>query len=367
MTEKLKKTPLNDKHRALGAKMVDFGGWDMPVQYAGILEEHRAVRSRAGLFDVSHMGEFDVTGPDALKLVNKVITNDAAKMTVGQIIYSPMCYENGGVVDDLLVYKMSDQHYYLVVNASNTEKDLAWILENAQGLEVRVENISEGTAQLALQGPNSQRILQKLTEFELSTLGYYRFVFTKIDGINCLFSRTGYTGEDGFEIYMAPEFAGQLWDKIMAEGQEFGLIPVGLGARDTLRFEAKMPLYGQELTADATPLEAGLGIFVKLDKENFNGKEALAKQKEAGVPRCLVGFEMMERGIPRHNYPLSVEGREIGWVTSGTYSPSLDINIGLGYIETTLATVDTIIDVVIRGKGVKAKIVKTPFYKREDK
>lgn len=363
----LKKTPLNEKHRGLGAKMVDFGGWDMPVQYTGIIDEHQATRTKAGLFDVSHMGEIDVKGPDALKLVNKVITNDASKLELKQILYSPMCYENGGVVDDLLVYKVSDDYYYLVVNASNVDKDFAWFQKNAEGLDVTVENISNDTAQIALQGPVAEKVLQKLTNHDLSSMKYYWFDFITVDGTDCLVSRTGYTGEDGFEVYCKPEFAGQLWDKILSVGKEDGVVPVGLGARDTLRFEARLPLYGQEMTDQLTPLESGLGIFVKLDKEDFNGKDILVKQKQDGITRRLVGFEMIGRGIPRHDYPIAVDGKEIGWVTTGSFAPSLGKNIGLGFVNTQCAAVGTEIDIVIRGKGVKAQIIKTPFYKREEK
>ncbi len=363
--ENLKKTPLNEKHRLLGAKMVDFGGWEMPVQYSGILEEHRAVRGKAGLFDVSHMGEIDVQGPDALILVNKVITNDAAKLAVKQILYSPMVYENGGVMDDLLVYKLAEDHYYLVVNASNTEKDFQWLLENTEKLNVQVANISAHTAQIAIQGPKAEVILQKLTDYNLNSLKYYRFDFAKVDGVAGLVSRTGYTGEDGFEIYAGPEFAGQMWEKILDAGKDEGILPIGLGARDTLRFEAGLPLYGQELSPEITPWEAGLGLFVKLDKEDFIGKAALVKQKQEGLTRRLIGFEMVERGIPRSHYPIAVNGQEIGWVSSGSYAPSLDKNIGLGFVDAQFALLGAEIEVVIRGKGVKAKVVKTPFYKRE--
>ena len=360
--EVLKKTPLNENHRMLGAKMVDFGGWDMPVQYTGIIEEHHAVRNKAGLFDVSHMGEIDAQGPDALKFVNKLITNDAENLVLKQIMYSPMCYQSGGVVDDLLVYKMADDHYYIVVNASNVEKDFQWMLENAEGMDVKLENISEQTAQLALQGPLAESVLQRITDIDLATIKYYWFDYGEVDGINCLISRTGYTGEDGFEVYCAPEFAGQIWDKILAVGKPENVMPIGLGARDTLRFEARLPLYGQELTSELTPLESGLGSFVKLDKTDFNGKAVLAKQKEEGLTRRLVGLEMIGRGIPRSHYPLAVEEQEIGWVTSGSYAPTLDKNIGLGFVSTQFAAVGTEVDVVIRGKRVKAKVVKTPFY-----
>lgn len=363
----LKKTPLNDKHRNLGAKMVDFGGWDMPVQYSGILEEHRAVRNRGGLFDVSHMGEIDIQGRDALKLINKIITNDVATQELRQILYSPMCYEDGGVVDDLLVYKIAEDHYYIVVNASNADKDFAWFVQNAQGMEVAVVNLSAQTAQVAIQGPRAEAVLQKLTEYDLATMKYYWFDYANVDNVQCLVSRTGYTGEDGFEIYCSPESVGQIWDKILAEGKDEGILPIGLGARDTLRFEAALPLYGNELSADITPLEAGLGKFIKLNKADFNGQNILLKQKEEGLTRRLVGFEMIERGIPRSHYPIRVENNEIGWVTSGSFSPTLDKNLGLGLVAIDFAAMGTEIEVVIRDKGVMAKVIATPFYKKGGK
>ncbi len=365
--ETLKKTPLTEKHRSLGAKMVDFGGWEMPVQYTGIIEEHHAVRRKAGLFDVSHMGEIDVQGPEALKLVNKLITNDAGDLELKQIMYSPMCYPSGGVVDDLLVYKMANDHYYIVVNASNVGKDFQWMIENSAGMDVKVENISEQMAQLALQGPFAEVILQRITDLDLATIKYYWFDYGKVDGVDCIISRTGYTGENGFEVYCNPNYVGQIWDKILAVGKPEEVVPVGLGARDTLRFEAKLPLYGQELTSEITPLESGLEIFVKLDKTEFNGKEVLTKQKQEGLTRRLVGFEMIGRGIPRSHYPLAVEEQEIGWVTSGSYAPTLDKNIGLGFVSIQYASLGTEIDVVIRGKRVKAKVVKTPFYIKRGK
>lgn len=364
--ETLKKTPLNDKHRSLGAKMVDFGGWDMPVQYSGILDEHRAVRSRVGLFDVSHMGEIDVQGPDALKLVNKVITNDAKKLKIKQTLYSPMCYDNGGVVDDLLIYKLADDHYFLVVNASNIDKDFQWFVQNAQGLDVKVINLSNQFAQLAVQGPKAEAVLKKLTDYDLASIKYYWFAFTRVDGVDCLISRTGYTGEDGFEIYVKPEFVGQLWERILTAGKAEGILPIGLGARDTLRFEARLPLYGQELSPEITPFEAGLSNFVKLDKADFNGKQALVKQQQEWLTRRLVGFEMIERGIPRSHYPITADGQEIGWVSTGSYSPTLDKNIGLGFVNPRFAPLGTEIEVVIRGKGIKAKVVPTPFYRRKE-
>ncbi len=360
----LKRTPLYEAHAKAGAKLIDFGGWEMPVQYAGILEEHRTVRNRAGLFDVSHMGEVDVRGPQALEMVNMLITNDTTKLADGQILYSPMCYETGGIVDDLLVYRHGEDHLLLVVNASNTDKDFAWISQLAAGFDVKLENVSARTAQLALQGPLAEGILQRISDTDLTQIKYYWFTNGKVAGIECLISRTGYTGEDGFELYCTPESAVTLWDEILSAGRAEGVQPIGLGARDTLRFEACLPLYGNELGENISPLEAGLGIFVKLDKADFTGKQALAAQKAAGVPRKSVGFEMIDRGIPRSHYPLALNGREIGFVTSGSFSPSLEKNIGLGLIEATEAQVGREIEVVVRGKGLRARIVAKPFYKR---
>lgn len=360
----LKRTPLYEEHQAAKAKLIDFGGWEMPVQYAGVIEEHHAVRKNAGLFDVSHMGEVDVRGKDALAFVQMLITNDASKLENGKILYSPMCYPDGGIVDDLLVYQHNPDHFLLVVNASNTDKDFAWMLEQVKDFEVSVENISEQYAQLALQGPQAEKILQRLTSLDLSTLKYYTFTFGEIDGVKSLISRTGYTGEDGFEIYSSSEYGPQLWRKILETGSAEGVQPIGLGARDTLRFEARLPLYGNELGAVITPLEAGLGIFVKLDKSDFNGKDALVKQKEQGIPRKLVGLEMVGRGIARSHYPLQKDGEEIGFVTSGSYSPTLEKNIALGLVRADLAVLGGELDVMIRGKAIKAKIIPSLFYKR---
>lgn len=363
----LKKTPLNEAHRALGAKMVDFGGWDMPVQYKGIIEEHKAVRTKAGLFDVSHMGEIRVKGPDALKLVQKLITNDASKLEIGQIQYAIFCLPSGGTVDDLLVYKEADDNYLLVVNASNTDKDYAWVLEHKGDLNVEITNESPETAQIAIQGPKALEILQKLTDTDLAAIKNYWFTHGKVDGVDCLISRTGYTGEDGFEIYFARAEAVRLWNKLLETGGD-DIMPCGLGARDTLRFEAKMPLYGHELGEDITPLEAGLGRFVALDKEeDFIGKEALKAQKAAGVPRKVVGFEMIERGIARSNYPVKKDGQPIGYVTTGSYSPTLEKNLGLAIVDSDSVEIGSTITVEIRNKDVKAQVVKTPFYKREAK
>lgn len=360
--QQLKRTPLYEAHLAAGAKMIDFGGWEMPVQYKGILEEHRAVRTAAGLFDVSHMGEIEIKGPKALETLQHLITNDASKLVTGQVMYSPMCYPHGGVVDDLLVYKLAEDNYYIVVNAANTDKDLEWMQENSL-LETTVVNRSDATAQLALQGPKALSVLQNLTQVRLAELGYYRFTRGKVAGVECLISRTGYTGEMGFELYCAPEQVRQLWDGILAEGQQRdGVMPIGLGARDTLRFEAGLPLYGHELSENINPLEAGLGSFVKIDKKGFIGKSALVLARAMGVKRKLVGIEMVERGIPRSGYVLTKEGKEIGFITSGTFAPSLGKNLGLGFVPVELSREGTELEVIIRGKGVKAVVVPTPFY-----
>lgn len=360
----LKRTPLYEEHHTAKAKLIDFGGWEMPVQYAGVIEEHNTVRTKAGLFDVSHMGEVDVKGKDALPFVQNLITNDVTKIQDGQILYSPMCYQNGGIVDDLLVYRYGTEHFYIVVNASNTDKDYAWMLEQTKGYDVQLDNLSAQVAQLAIQGPFAEKILQKLTSTDLSEIKYYWFTHGEVNGVPCLISRTGYTGEDGFEIYMVPDKAPELWQKLLEVGAPEGIQPIGLGARDTLRFEAKLPLYGNELSSEISPLEAGIGFFVKLTKEKFVGKEALAKQKEEGVPRKVVGLEMVERGIARSHYPIQKDGEEVGFITSGSFSPTLNKNIALGLIRADLAEMGATLDVVIRGKAVKAQIIPTPFYKR---
>ncbi len=363
--EHLKKTPLFEVYPNYNGKIIDFGGWALPVQFSGILEEHEAVRTRAGLFDVSHMGELAVTGADALANIQKWITNDASKLADGQAVYSPICYEHGGCVDDLIVYKKGDDNYLIVVNAANTEKDYEWLKQNSFG-DVRIENISAAVAQLALQGPLAEQVLQKMTSTDLSQIKFFWFLDSvEIASVKCLVSRTGYTGEDGFELYCDASDVAKLWDSILATGKEDGVLPIGLGARDTLRFEARLPLYGQELSETITPLEAGLGFFVKLDKGDFIGREALAKQKEAGLSRKLVGFEMLERGIPRTHYEVQVNGETIGEVTTGTMGPTVKKNIGLALIDAKFATIGQEIDVIIRNKPVKGVLIKTPFYKRQ--
>jgi len=361
----MKKTPLYDKHCELGGKIVDFHGWALPVQYSGIIEEHKRVRSAAGLFDVSHMGEITVEGPDATEFIQKMITNDISKAKDFRIAYSPMCYPDGGVVDDILIYRHSSDFYLLVVNASNTDKDYEWLVQNTEG-RVIIRNVSDNYAQLALQGPESERILQKLVNIRLDNMKFFDFMpDTEICGKKAIISRSGYTGEDGFEIYINSEYAGLLWDSLLEAGREHGLVPVGLGARDTLRFEAALPLYGQELSPEITPLEAGLGRFVKLEKESFIGRDALIKQKTAGLKRKLVGFEMTDRGVPRTGYDVLVDGRKTGYVTSGSFSPSLVKNLGMALIEPVYSETGTEIAIAIRNKELKAKIVELPFYSKK--
>lgn len=359
-----KRTPLYEEHMAAKAKLIDFGGWELPVSYAGVIEEHHAVRTRAGLFDVSHMGEINVRGNEALAFIQRLITNDARILEDGKILYSPMCYPNGGIVDDLLVYRHNKTHFFLVVNASNADKDYAWIADQAESFDVEVENVSEQYAQLAFQGPLAEKVLQRITGADLAQLNYYWFTHDKIDGIPCLISRTGYTGEDGFEIYVTPEYSRRIWKKILEAGAPEGVQPIGLGARDTLRFEARLPLYGQEIDAVITPLEAGLGFFVKFNKESFIGREVLLAQKEAGIPRKLVGLEMVGRGIARSHYPIQKNGLEVGFVTSGSFSPTLNKNIALGLVRSDVAVQGELLDVMIRGKAVQAKIIPSLFYKR---
>lgn len=367
MTE-LKRTPLFDVYKEYGGKTIDFGGWELPVQFSGIKDEHEAVRTKAGLFDVSHMGEIEVKGSDSLKYLQKMMTNDISKIKNGGAQYTAMCYENGGTVDDLLVYKIEDNHYLLVVNASNIEKDYNWLEAYLEG-DVTIDNLSERMAQIALQGPLAEQVLQKLTEADLTQVGFFKFQQEVVlNGKKALVSRTGYTGEDGFEVYCDAADVVDLWKAILEAGKEDGVIPCGLGARDTLRFEATLALYGQELSPEISPLEAGIGFAVKLNKEaDFIGKEALVNQKETGLSRKIVGIEMIDRGIPRHGYPVYKGEEKIGEVTTGTQSPTLKKNIGLALISTQYTVLDSEVEVEIRGKRLKAKVVPTPFYKREKK
>lgn len=366
----LKKTPLNAVHRALGGKMVDFGGWQMPVQYtAGVIEEHMRCRTRAGLFDVSHMGEIWVEGPDAIEFVNSLTTNDVNKLVDGQAQYTAMTNERGGVVDDLLVYRFGPEKLLLVVNAATTEKDWAWISARCTTQNVKLTNASADFCQIAVQGPDSVAILQKLTDTDLAPIRYYHFAYGQVDGVTAILSRTGYTGEDGFEIYAAPEFAEQLWNKLLETGNygsTQGILPCGLAARNTLRLEAAMSLYGHELSDEITPYEANLAWITKLDKQtDFTGRAALCEQKERGVTRKLAGFEMTEPGIARDGYDVYCDGERCGVVTSGSPAPFLKKNIGLALLPPDFAKPGQEIRIDVRGKHLSAKVVPTPFYKRQ--
>jgi aminomethyltransferase len=367
----LRRTPLFDEHVALGARMVEFSGWEMPVQYSSISEEHTAVRTHAGLFDVSHMGEFKVEGADALAFLQYLVPNDVSKLTVHQALYSQLCKPDGGVIDDLLIYLLAEQHYMLVVNAGNIEKDLAWVqvcakeFTASRGASVTITDQSDTTALLALQGPDAQAILQPLTKIDLSGIRYYHYEAGTVDGINCIVSRTGYTGEDGFELYCAPVDVVALWRKLLDVGKAHGLVPAGLGARDTLRLEAAMCLYGHELDEQTNPLEANLGWSVKLKKGDFLGRDALLATKEQGLGKRLVGIEMVERGIPRGGYSLYDGERQIGVLTSGAPGISIGKNIALGYVDPSHTTIGQTVQVDIRGKRLTAQVVALPFYKRK--
>lgn len=369
MTEQLKRTPLFESHLGLNARMVPFGGWEMPVQYSGVMEEHRAVRSAAGLFDVSHMGEFLVEGAQALDLLQLISTNNVAKLEVGAAQYGMMCNEQGTIIDDILIYRLAEERYWIVVNAGNIEKDWAWVsqVKAESGLtDLKLENISPEVAQIALQGPKAEAILTALAPFyDWAGLPFFHAVQgIPVDTINTLvISRTGYTGEDGFELYCDRADAAALWSLVLEAGKGEGLLPAGLGARDTLRFEAKLPLYGHEISDEINPYEAGLGFFVKLKKGvDFKGRAALEAIKERGNARKLVGLAMIDRGIPRQGYPIAKDGVEVGVITTGSFSPTLETNIGLGYVPVELAEVGTELDVMIRGKALKARIVPAPFY-----
>ena len=358
-----RRTPLNEVHRRLGGRMVDFAGWDMPVQYSSVIGEHEAVRTAVGLFDVSHMGEIEFRGPGALESANRLISNDLARCADGQAVYAGLLNEQGGFVDDVVAYRFSAERIFICVNASNREKDFAWMHEHAQG--VKPVDRSDEFAQIAVQGPKAPGLVQRMTQADLSQVGTYRFTEGQVAGVQCIISRTGYTGEDGFELYCAPGDAEKLWNALMQEGQVDGVKPCGLGCRDSLRTEMKYALYGNDIDDTHTALEAGLGWIVKLDKAGgFTGKQALEQQKAAGVKRKLVGFELTGSGIPRHGYPLLKDGKPVGEVTSGTMGPSVKKAIGMGYVPAELAAEGSTFDVEIRGRAVPARVVKTPFWKK---
>ena len=363
MTQELKRTPLYRAHRRSGAKMVAFAGWEMPVQYRGVIDEHVAVRTRAGLFDVSHMGEIVIQGPGALALCQKISANDVSRMKLQQAQYNLLMNERGGIVDDVIFYKIESDNFLICVNAANSDKDFAWIQKHAeQGVEL--ENASDRYAQLALQGPLAEKILQPLTSLQLGEIRPFFFAFGDVSSVRCLVARTGYTGEDGFELYCDPNEAEALWQGLLENGRPSGLEPAGLGARDTLRLEKAYPLYGHELDDTTTPLEAGLEWVTKLAKGPFLGSDVLLKQKQEGVRRKLVGLELLEPGIARSEYALFKDGRSVGRVTSGTKSPSLGKAIALAYVTVDEAPLGNILAVDIRGRRARAQIVAVPFYQR---
>ncbi len=360
----MKKTPLNSLHRQLGARMVEFGGWDMPVQYTGVIAEHLAVRNAAGLFDVSHMGEIEVTGDQAADFLQYATTNDVSKLVDGQVQYTAMCYETGGVVDDLTLYRFSAERFLLCVNAANTDKDFNWLREllaSSSFTAVTLVDRSDEYAQIALQGPQAAAILQPLTGTALGDLEYYHFCTAAVAGMQMIVSRTGYTGEAGFELYCAAADGAQLWRMLLDAGDSYGLLPVGLGARDTLRLEKGYALYGHEITADIMPLEARLGWITKLNKGDFMGREALIKAKEAGVPRNLIALKLGTSGVPREGYPVLCAGAEVGYVTSGTMSPSLKQGIALALVEKSVADTDTALEIAIRKRRIPAERTALPF------
>lgn len=356
----MKKTPLNQIHKELGAKMTDFGGWEMPVEYTGIIEEHKAVRNQAGLFDVSHMGEILISGENSAKSLQKIITNDLQKLGPGKIIYTPICKPDGGIIDDLLVYCLKEDSYLLVVNASNIEKDYKWIKENLLD-KTEAENLSDKYAMLALQGPESKKILTQLTDIDLNSLDYYRFREAKVAGIEMIISRTGYTGELGYELYFQPDSAEKIWDELLEAGTDFGLQPCGLGARDTLRLEKMYALYGNDIDEKTNPYEAGLSWTVAVNKGDFIGREKLVEIEEKCCQRKLSPFKITGRGVARHGYDIFAGELKIGEVTSGSYSPTLEQGIGLAYLKSEYTEPGTEIEIKVRRRKIKAEVVKGPF------
>ena len=377
-TNALRKTALNGVHRQMGAKMVDFGGWEMPIEYpnspcgpGGLMKEHLAVREGVGVFDVSHMGDIRIAGPEALAGVQHISMNDASRLAIGQAHYSALLYPQGTFVDDVIVHRLGENDYLLVINAGTREKDWNWVRDNVHGFDCRPENLSDDFTQIAIQGPKAAEVLRKLTHVDLAPIKNYWFTHGAVCGLeNVLLARTGYTGEDGFEIYIPSDEKSSsiVWDRVLDAGREFGILPCGLGARNTLRLEAKMALYGHEISETITVWEAGLERYCKMEKGDFIGRAALAKQKAEGIKRVLVGLECMERGIPRDGYRvLDAQGREIGIVTSGSYAPYLRKNIALAYVPPEHSEIGRTVKVEIRGQGVKCQVAPTPFYKRPKK
>lgn len=363
------KTALYEMHKKYGGKVVDYAGWELSVEFEGLVPEHLAVRNGVGMFDVSHMGEIEVTGKDAAKFVQYLNTNDLSGLVDKQIAYGFMCNENGGIVEDLLTYKFNSERYLLVVNASNIAKDVEWVNKQAKDFDVTVKDLSPEIAEVAIQGPLAQKVLQKVVDINLDDVKFF-FLEENVDvaGAKCLISRTGYTGEDGFEVYFANEDAEKVWEALMEAGKEEEIKPVGLGCRDTLRFEVNLPLYGNELGEDITPLEAGYGFFVKLNVEDdFIGKAALVKQKEEGLKRKVVGFELVGKGIPRHGYDVAVGGEIVGFVTTGYRAPSIGKSIGMAMVPVEHSALDTEIDIMVRNKPVKAKVTSRKFLEKHTK
>jgi aminomethyltransferase len=358
------RTPLYDTHVKAGARIVEFAGWEMPVQYTGVLDEHEAVRTRAGLFDVSHMGEVVFRGPRAAEALGRLFTNDLRRLVDGQAQYGCLCRPTGGIVDDVIVYRRGREDWLVCVNAGNRQKDFEW-LRAGEGPGVTVKNESDEWAQLAIQGPKAAGIVQKLSRQDLSAVQPFHFKPAEVAGVSCIAARTGYTGEDGFELFCLPARATQLWDALLDAGKDVRAAPCGLGARDSLRLESAYRLYGSDMDDDTTPLEAGLGWVVKLDKGDFVGRDALVAQKARGLSKKLVGFTLTERGIPRHGYPVLQDGKPAGVVTSGTQSPTLKIPVGLAYVPAALSAESSTFAVEIRGRAVAAKVVPTPFYRRK--
>jgi aminomethyltransferase len=376
-TVTVRKTALNAVHRKLGAKMVDFNGWDMPVEYpasigCGIIAEHMAVRTTVGIFDVSHMGDIRLSGPEALAAVQHISMNDASRLAIGQAQYSALLYPQGTFVDDVIVHRLAEEEYLLVINAGTREKDFNWVRDNTRDFGCKVENLSDDCTQIAIQGPKAVNVLQKLTDADLSAVKFYWVTRGTLCGFQgTLIARTGYTGEDGFEVYVPSDEAtsSRVWNEILEAGKEFGAVPCGLGARNTLRLEAKLPLYGHEISDTINVWEAGLDRFCKLEKPEFIGREALERARAQGANRTLVGLEIIERGIARDGYKVLMNdgGAEIGYVTSGSYAPYLKKNIALAYVPRDHAAIGNDVRVEIRGQGVKAQIVPTPFYKKPKK
>ena len=360
-TAPLKRTPLYDAHVKAGARMVPFGGWEMPVQYTGIIEEHRAVRRAVGLFDISHMGEFEIEGREALAIVQRLCTNDASALAVGQVQYSLLCNPEGGIVDDLTLYRLAEDRFMLTVNAGNIDKDWQWVIAHGAGT-ARWTNVSAETGLVAVQGPRAETLVARLGDSDVTRLSYYHFERGTVAGLPALISRTGYTGEDGFELYVPAPRTEDLWRALLEAGRVDGILPIGLGARDTLRLEMKFPLHGNDIDETTNPLEAGLGWVVKPAKGDFIGRAAIEAMRARGVAKKLVGFEMVEPSVPRHGYRLLKDGAPVGVVTSGSFGPAVERYIGIGYVPASLSAVGSDVDVEIRGRAQRARVVRTPFY-----